>query len=59
MILVDDLQHSEDGITRRLIKTRKTNYPVNGHIMRGIQYFELSISEALKLGVEQIRQKVS
>jgi hypothetical protein len=55
--IVDELQHSKDGTTCRLIKTQKTNYPSNGHIMRNIQYLELRTSKGMDKVLEKNRQK--
>lgn len=52
------LRHSKDGTTCILIRIHKIYYPMNDHIMREIQYIELSITEAIRIMAEIIRQKI-
>ena len=56
--MVDELRHSIDGITCRLIMSHQTRLPINGRIMSCIEYFELSISKTMKLLMERLRMKV-
>jgi hypothetical protein len=52
------LRHSKDGTTCILIRFHKIYNPMKDHIMRKIQYIELSITEAIRIMAEIIRQKI-
>ncbi len=56
--MVDEMRHSDDRITCRLIKSQQTMVPMNGRAMNCIQYFELSISEAMQILTERLGMKV-
>jgi hypothetical protein len=55
---IDVLRHFKHGTTCILIRIHKIYYPMNDHIMREIQYTELSITEAIRIMAEIIRQKI-
>ena len=55
--MIDELRHSTDGITCRLIKSDQTIVSMNGHLVNVIQYFELSMKDAMFIINERLRSK--
>jgi hypothetical protein len=56
--MVDEMRHSKDGITHRLVKTHKTMVPMNWQLTNQIEYFEMTHSKAMKLIYDKIRFKI-
>jgi hypothetical protein len=56
--MIDELRHSADGITCRLIKSAQTIIVLkNGHLLNVIQYLELSMKDAMFTINERLRHK--
>ena len=56
--MIDELRHSADGITCRLIKSAQTIIVLkNGHLVNVIQYLESSMKDAMFTINERLRCK--
>ena len=56
--MIDELRHSTDGITCRLIKSAQIIIVLkNGHLLNVIQYLELSMKDAMFTINERLRHK--
>jgi VanZ family protein len=55
--MIDELRHSTDGITCRLIKSDQTIVSKNGHLVNVIQYFELSMKDAMFTINDRLKRK--
>ena len=55
--VIDDLQHSVDGETCRLIKSQHAMVSRNGHLVNVIQYFELNMTDAMNIINNRLRRK--
>ena len=55
--MIDELRHSTNGITCRLIKSDQSVVSMNGRLMNEIQYFELSMKDAMFIMNEKLRSK--
>jgi hypothetical protein len=53
-----ELRHSTDGIVCRLIKMDHTTVSKNGQIVSVVQYFELSMKDAMFIINERLKRKV-
>jgi hypothetical protein len=56
--IIDELRHSTDGIVCRLIKMDHTTVSKNGQIVSVVQYFELSMKDAMFIINERLKRKV-
>jgi hypothetical protein len=54
--ITDELRHA-DGITCKLIKSDQTIVSKNGHLVNVIQYFELSMKDAMFTINERLKRK--
>ena len=55
--MIDELRHSTDGITCRLVKRDQTSVSMNGQLVNVIQYFEFSMKDAMQIINDRLRSK--
>ena len=55
--MIDELRHSTDGITCRLVKRDQTSVSMNGQLVNVIQYFEFSMKDAMQIINDKLRSK--
>ena len=55
--MIDELRHSADGMTCRLIKCDQTIVLKNGHFVNVIQYLELSMKDAMLTINQRLRRR--
>jgi hypothetical protein len=55
--VIDELRHSVDGKTCRLIKSVHAMVSRNGHLVNVIQYFELNMTYAMNVINHRLRRK--